>query len=192
MDKPFVIGLTGQAFSGKDTAYHFAREYIVHEAGIPQSDVMRASFAESLKKACMECFSLAEYQVYNETEKEVEDERWKMTPRQIMQKVGSALRSVDKDVFIKNVKCQIDKAKPQIVFITDVRFDNEAEFVVEQLGGVVIKISRPNGTKTKDGAHESEQGISEKYIYMTIENDGTLMEFGDKVRHEISKVFSNL
>lgn len=63
------------------------------------------------------------------------------------------------------------------IAVTDVRFDDEAEWV-KSLGGSVLEIVRP-GLKSVD-SHASEAGVDERLIDSTIVNDGTLDELAGK------------
>ncbi len=67
----------------------------------------------------------------------------------------------------------------------DVRFDNEA-VAIKELGGYVIKITRPNNTKHAIGGvgianHASEAGISKNLIDFEIVNDDTVSMFQAKL-----------
>lgn len=67
----------------------------------------------------------------------------------------------------------------------DVRFDNEAS-TIAQLGGEIVKIvssSTQNRIDTAAGIpqHSSEAGIDKQYVDYEIENNGTMLEFLDKL-----------
>lgn len=65
-----------------------------------------------------------------------------------------------------------------ILVVTDVRFPNEAEAILEA-GGEIWHIIRPG---IDDGdSHASEIPLTQTYINKTIINDGTLEEFSQKV-----------
>jgi CMP-2-keto-3-deoxyoctulosonic acid synthetase len=56
----------------------------------------------------------------------------------------------------------IKDSNADIIIITDVRFDNEAEFVKGIDGyGIVVNITRDNHSQIKDSNHASEQGIKD-------------------------------
>ncbi len=72
-----------------------------------------------------------------------------------------------------------------VIVCDDVRFDNEAE-TVRSMGGTVIKLTRPDNTSHAEGgvgivAHKSELGVSPSLIDHTVENNGTLEEFRQKL-----------
>lgn len=58
------------------------------------------------------------------------------------------------------------------VVIDDVRFDNEAELVLQQKG-IVIKLERGDAPTN---AHESEMGVSDGFVTIVIENEGSVTD----------------
>ena len=62
--------------------------------------------------------------------------------------------------------------------ITDVRFENEAEWI-RSTGGTIIHIVRRDVTWNPDG-HESERGIEINDADMILTNTGSLAEFEQK------------
>jgi hypothetical protein len=66
--------------------------------------------------------------------------------------------------------------------ITDMRFPNEMEAVVEK-GGITIRVVRP-GTST--GTHPSETALDDAYFDHVISNDGTIEDLIEKVRQVLT------
>lgn len=64
------------------------------------------------------------------------------------------------------------------VVIADVRFDNEAQALIEG-GGRIWRIYRPE--HQSDDAHASEAGIGEEYISRRLYNDGSLERLARQV-----------
>lgn len=64
------------------------------------------------------------------------------------------------------------------VVISDVRYDNEAEYIARNGGRIVQVVS--NRATTKENEHSSENGIDISYISATIENNGSLEELKEK------------
>jgi hypothetical protein len=62
--------------------------------------------------------------------------------------------------------------------ITDMRFPNEMEAVVEK-GGITIRVVRPG---TAVGTHPSETALDDAYFDHVISNDGTIEDLVEKVR----------
>ena len=67
--------------------------------------------------------------------------------------------------------------------ITDMRFPNEMEAVVEK-GGITIRVVRP-GTST--GTHPSEIALDGHIMHYEIINDGTIEDLIEKVREILTK-----
>jgi hypothetical protein len=78
------------------------------------------------------------------------------------------------------VRIAIERARGELaagrgVVITDVRFDNEAQAIVDA-GGEVWRVVRPGWRCLDDAAasHSSEAGVSDHLIARTIDNSGSL------------------
>lgn len=167
-----LIGIAGRARSGKDTiAEHLYETY----------DYARVSFADALKDGARKIFSLSEEQLYGDL-KEVVDDYWQMTPREILQRMGTeAMRGeFGPDIWIRAAMrhIQAELAQCQGVVIPDVRFDNEAEAIVAR-GGEIWYVNRPGAQVVR--AHASEAGIHGEYISHWIHNDGNIMQLYDQI-----------
>lgn len=109
-----------------------------------------------------------------------------ISPRRIYQVFGTdVVRANVKDSFWTDiVKNQVIKSDADVVFVTDVRFDNECEMLEEVDGsGIhswIFKVERPN-LKTKVTSHVSEKGISDCYVYSYLVNDKGLEEFKELI-----------
>lgn len=173
-----IIGLTGSAGSGKDTTANYIQQHV--------PGVHIRAFAGPLKEACKILFKLSNKQLYNLKEKEKPIARFNnMSPRQLMQFLGTdCLRKhISDTIFIDMMSAEHDElsvindnsSDNSYMIITDMRFNNEAEWVKER-GGLVVKIER-NGVRTEHSEHASEQGISKDLIDHVLENHGTLDDF---------------
>jgi len=133
-----IIGLGYKARSGKDTIANYLKE--VH-------GFKRIAFADALKEACRAIFDFNDEQLYG-NQKEVEDPYWKLTPRYVLQFVGTeCMREVfHKDIWVKAVEKKILSSNDNWV-ITDMRFPNEAE-AVQRWGGFLVRVDRPNAGAT--------------------------------------------
>lgn len=72
----------------------------------------------------------------------------------------------------------------EVFVITDVRYENEAEAVIER-GGEIWKLVRPNTHKL---GHTSEQGLPDHMITRLISNDGNLHHLRDKAFEALEDV----
>ena len=167
-----LIGLTGRKQAGKDTVFERARHLMADV--LP---VERASFADLLYES-----AAASLGVF------VDDlRRWKNDPevfvtvglancttyrrqslRQYLQRYGTeAHRSVFGDDFwVDNVR--LDHAG-KLVFVTDVRFDNEAQ-AVRRAGGIVVRVVGPEEIEHAPDGHASEAGLSAGTVDLTLRN----------------------
>ncbi|AGC02079.1 Deoxynucleotide monophosphate kinase [Acanthamoeba polyphaga moumouvirus] len=202
-----LIGLMGNAGSGKTT---FA-EYIVKEYGFVEK-----SFADPLKKACKELFLFEDHQVYGTQEqKETPDPRWfNCTPRTALQFVGTELLrdnldrimpGIGKDIFIHHFKLwyqnELQKNPDVRVVVSDVRFQNEADFI-KSLGGTVIKISRETSKinlfdklsgfiVNQTDTHASEKELKNINNYdILIENTNTIDNYYEKITEVTNNILS--
>lgn len=145
------IGLIGLAGSGKDTAAQ-----ALYEAGYS-----RAAFADRLKEMARNFGWRGE-----------KDARG----RALLQDLGMAARKFDEDFWIRYVDKWI--AYRQRVVYTDVRFQNEADYVRGK-GGIIVRIVRPGQIAEN---HESELKQCEIAADIEIVNDGTIEDLHNKIR----------
>lgn len=179
-----LVGLLGKKRSGKDTT----ADYIVNKYGFN-----KRAFADPLKNAVKELFMLSNTQLYGD-EKDCVDERWELKPREIFQLFGTEIvRNTFPKYFpirgdsfwVKNMELYYNDKKDTNIVISDVRFQDEIDFI-EKNGGVVIKLVRYSDNDV-DG-HESENIDVLKYkSNILINNDGTI----DELYNKIDKILIN-
>ena len=171
--------------SGKTTI----AEFLVKNYGFVEK-----SFADPLKRICKELFILDDYQIYGTQEqKEIPDTRWyDCTPRKMLQYVGTELLrenldnimpGLGKNIFTHHFKLWYDaeiKKNPNLrVVISDVRFQNEVDFI-QSLEGFVIKLDRQS--VQTDDMHPSERELQQIKTYdHLINNNGTLNDLYQKI-----------
>jgi len=176
----FIIGLTGKAGCGKDTAAEGLQYHL---------NFHRFAFADPIKEmvATLLGVSVTKW----------EDREWKETPllsfgvspRRMAQTLGTEWgRSLDKDFWVKTLEHRLYNRASMVhhsrVVITDVRFDNEAEWIVSR-GGIIIEVVRPGATAVE--AHASELGIHPNLIDFPIYNNGTIQWFQDRIAIEVER-----
>lgn len=178
-----LIAFTGQAKAGKTTAATILSHYYGHR-------IMR--FADPLKEVTKIVFDLTEEQVNGE-EKDIVDDVLGVTPRTILQKLGTELfqyklHEVLPDLKIKRreVWCysfekRYEKNKMPVV-IDDLRFLHEAK-LIRELGGVIIKVIRPelHSYPSLTEIHKSEAESELIEADYTVYNDGSLTEFKEDI-----------
>jgi len=120
----------------------------------------------------------------------------KMTIRELLQKLGTeAMRDgLHTNVWVNALfadynagytisPLDVDNQAPDNWIITDMRFPNEMEAVVEK-GGITIRVVRP-GTST--GTHPSEIALDGHTMHYEIINDGTIEDLVEKVKEILTK-----
>ena len=181
---PRLIGICGHAGSGKDSAA---------EAIISSFSYRRYAFADAVKETAAAAFGISVEQFNRRNLKETPLPYWKKSPREIAQFVGTELfrdaiqkllPDVGTDFWIRRLEMQLFLDFPSLsevkVVIPDVRFTNEAEWIVAN-GGVIIDLTRPgyHGTVGIEN-HPSETTLElSKYpreSVLPLLNCGTLKE----------------
>lgn len=160
-----LVGISGLARSGKDVA----GEIILGNLGEGWS---RGAFADIPKE--MLFVMGVDTKCAN---KDGEDEYYQYNIRHLMQSLGTDWgRNIDNDIWIKAFK----KKNPTGNFvITDVRMENEADFVRDN-GGVIIHVKGRGGIK---GNHQSEAGIEIKRGDLIVFNDSDLANFEKEINN---------
>jgi hypothetical protein len=169
-----IIGVSGAAGAGKDCS----ADYIIEHYGF-----QKISFADPLKAACAAIFHLSHEQLYGDL-KETIDSYWGVTPRFILQKVGTeCMRNIyDKDIWVKSMGALISRDRSINYIVPDVRFFNEV-CAIRAWEGKLLRVERP-GAEAKGGiqchASETELASYSGWDY-TIFNDSTREDFYRKV-----------
>ncbi|CAM9636550.1 unnamed protein product [Phaeothamnion confervicola] len=177
-----VIGIVGQKGSGKDTL----ADYLV-----ARYRFTKRAFADPIKKVCTEAFLFTEDQLYGDNKEDI-DPRWGISPRTAMQMFGTdmARERLGPDHWIKHMRQWINNRKERAMYlqyddsndclvISDVRFQNEAEFVRTFPKNVLIRVTRQNHQNPVD-SHVSEQENQEITADITLSNDGSFDELFEK------------
>lgn len=188
-----IVGFGNKAGVGKSTACEILKEWYTSTNPVnAESFTVIFAFAEPLKAACQELFSLNDDQLFDTELKEQKLPYWNLSPRQIFQQAGTALRQTfGDDLFVRCMERRVHKLHDELsddmglrtinVLIEDVRFPIEAE-AIRHWGGRVFRINRPDAPGTQHQTHESESAI-DSYQNWTgvIENNGTLGQFENAV-----------
>jgi len=201
MDNNFkLIGLTARKQNGKDTV----ADYL-----IKNYDFQRYSFADPLKRAAMDIFGFTEKQMWGSNkDKESIDPRWGISPRRVLQLLGTELLQYDihdhtdegelpigREIWVKRFKLWYEEEKNKIIsensfgiestfniVIADIRFEHEAN-AIREMGGEIWGIIRPSMV-SKDN-HVSEMELDNIIVDKTIINDGDINELYKKIDNNI-------
>lgn len=175
-----LIGLVGRKQTGKTTS----AAYLVEHHGYQEH-----SFADSLKKACIELFDLQPDQVYgSEEQKTTPDPRWfGCTPRRMLQYVGTDLlrnqldtimpglgTSVFTHHFCLRYQRELTACPDARVVVSDVRFLDEAR-AIKKLGGKLIRLYRHDETATDTHISEQEMDLIESDVEILNEADLSIL-----------------
>jgi hypothetical protein len=167
-----LIGITGRKGHGKDTVGRLLRE---------RHGFRTLAYADPLKASAKLIFGLTEEQVNGPLHvKEALDPRWGLSPREIMQRLGTEVaRAIHPETWIRSAFARID-AEPERWAITDVRFRNEAD-AVRARGGVVVLVERPGLSTGLHEDHASERGVDDTDPDVILRNDGDLDDLAEAV-----------
>lgn len=190
-----IVGIYGKKRHGKDTIGQYLQEH---------HGYTRTALADPLKRTLMDVYGLSYNQCYGDC-KEVVDPRWNMSPRQLLQKFGTEVgRQVHPQTWIRATQETIrqgnagrevsilDTSAQRFVrrvlgpqpkwVITDVRFDDEAEMILE-MGGIIVEVYRPS--MVSHDTHASEQGLQRVTPTYRVINDSTPQDLFDKIEAQL-------
>jgi phosphomevalonate kinase len=169
-----IIGLAGKKRAGKDTIYSIASDILGGRVG-------RVGFADAVKHEVSEATGFRMDFI----------EEHKKDFRSLLQVWGTEFRRnlCGNEYWIEKMADVLKASKDHYdyIFITDVRFDNECEFIKNQ-GGQVVRVER-RLESYKDlseieafDSHSSENSFNDYSHYdYVLNNDGTERELNDSV-----------
>ena len=190
-----IIGITGKAQSGKDTACRIVQlintvdydcaclegegeKYILDNVDsiLPMTCMWeKHAFADKLKECASTILGVPRFMFESGEFKESftslplsNKEGEPMTNREFLQYFGTEVgRSIDKDLWIKALMYSYGRDKESHWIVPDVRFPNEAD-AIRNAGGVLCKIERDGSGA---GNHISEKLIDDIMVDIIIENN---------------------
>lgn len=176
-----IIGLMGQAGSGKSTA-----------GGLLEAQGFQAiSLADPMKDFVHEVFGFPAEHVWGASEKrEIPSPEWGgLTPRKALQTLGTEWgRGCHQDVWVRYA-LRTAKAMGGNVVITDVRFRNEMN-AIQAAGGKVLRLVRDTDRFLPGRAHLSEteqEGIPDHAVDAVVENNRSLEELAQTLGELVGK-----
>lgn len=158
-----VIGITGEKGKGKTTFVHVL-SYLLSINGHAATII---NFADYIKQVARECFGRDIGAIHGRLHKE---------DRELLCKIGDALRSIDPACLVKVVERKIAKTSGFIV-IGDVRLEREAQ-VIRKYGGVIVRIESKifNRDENYLKEHLTEREIAQIKCDFQILNEGTFAD----------------
>lgn len=174
-----LIGLTGYKRCGKDTVANI----LAQEHGF-----QKVSFADPLRDLCASMFELPMQMFVEDELKDTPLPGFGKSPREILIHIGQSMRQIDPDVWARQGIKKACSIRNHVV-IPDVRFPNEANYIIER-GGVLLRIER-SGCEL--GNDIPTTGLYEEFPQLpTIQNDGSIDDLRTTVAHFIERLRSSM
>ena len=213
-----VIGLSGKARHGKGSVVQLAQ--ILMQSGDNEREVRQVSFATALKETARYIVERTHMDkpmtdsllgLPNSVAQEVcamaapltLDDLVQKTPpgRKFLQFIGTEAfrKNVDDLYWVKRARDAISALPPEtkIVFVPDVRFTNEADFVVKEMRGQIWRINRfnpdidrtpfDNGLTPEQKAHPSETQLDD-YKFDVVVNSTNMADLFDAVKAQLKRL----
>lgn len=179
-----VIGFMGLAGAGKTTAARALQRACRTSCAI-------MPFAAPLKEAVKNLCLFSDEQVYGDLDaKSRVDPRWGFSPRQAMQMIGTdcVRKMLCEDFWVRRMWLAVEESQANVIIIDDVRFEDEANFISE-LDGDIVMIKRPGGPTLP--WHASENPPEDLSTILMINNQ-TVESFEIAVANLFSQIYPNL
>ena len=197
-----VLGVVGRKGHGKNAV----GDYLSEAHGYKQ-----IAFADDVKRVCKRLFPhLSDAQLWGPIElKEALDLKTGVTPRWLLQKIGTeGGRQCQFDIFVgfgispgqfqmalsltgvvPGPTCWIDSlfgrlkyGEPGKYVVTDVRFPNEAQAILDH-GGTILKVTRPGYDTGAFNDHASETEVDNCPWSFELRNEVTLQDLYGNIEH---------
>jgi hypothetical protein len=188
-----ILGLAGPARSGKDTVASIVAGIIEDEG----HSVKRDAFANKLKVSAANALgfkfdTIEEYRHWSDDFKNwgeiivydtrTSPERKEISGREYLQLYGTeAHREVFSTDFWVDALLSVP-VEEQLLIVTDVRFPNEAEAIIES-GGEVWRVNREGSGVP--GNHVSETPLPDDLVDHEIDNNGTLEDLRKLIKETL-------
>lgn len=155
-----IIGICGKKFNGKDTI----ADYLVKKYGYT-----KISLSDPLKYAIKEIFNFSDEQLWGNKKEDI-DPFWKVTPREVLQLIGTdcfrdifgkKFPHIGDNIWVLSLQLNIDKlinSGVRKIVVPDIRFPNESE-LLKKYNGAIVRVNRIFHEKFISDSHISENSI---------------------------------
>ena len=190
-----IIGLTGYKFSGKDETANF----IISKT----KDTLRFhkySFAGPLKKTVGEMFGWNDDDLNDPNLKEKTDEFWGVSPREILQWMGTDIARIalpnrfpelkklhGENFWIKTFIRWYKNQSNKNVIISDVRFTNEAQLIKSE-GGILIRVHRDSVVPSTINHPSENVELLQPLVDINVSNNGTIEDLWENTNLVINYI----
>ena len=183
-----IVVLCGPKRCGKDTAADYLRN---------NHGYIKVAIADNLKQACQIMFNLSKDQVEH-GEKDIIDGRYGVTPRNILQfmgtevmqyKINELIPTLGRTLWINTLIDQMNTLyKHAKIVITDMRFLHECTALLNQYGSdvVFIKIVKPD--VLGNDCHVSENEFNKIPVHHVLKNQGTIDAYHENIKQLINQI----
>ena len=183
-----IIGISGKAGSGKDTAAKmlevlYANPDISYEDFSNRkyknfADIQIVHFADILKETVQVLFGIGEWETNTQEGKKTTINWIGKTVRELLQGIGQGLRdAIDPNLWVKILFANTEGWSNYI--IADVRYPNEV-YAIKKRNGVLIRIDRKGAGA---GNHSSETALDNyKEWDVHIENNGSIEDLFEAMK----------
>lgn len=183
-----IIGISGKAGSGKDTAAKmlevlYANPDISYEDFANKryknfADIQIVHFADALKETAQVLFRLGEWETNTQEGKKTTINWIGKTVRELLQGIGQGLRdAIDFDLWVKILFANTKGWSNYI--IADVRYPNEVKAIKER-NGILLRIDRKGAGA---GNHSSEIALDDyKEWDVHIENNSSIEDLFEAMK----------
>jgi adenylate kinase family enzyme len=195
-----IIGLCGYKGSGKDTI----ADYLVDK-----NNFVKVAFADFIRNALKELFNWTD-EAFSPENKEQVDEYWGVTPRKMCQEMGTEFLRIHCKDFIsldftlpngenyqgtfhikrinQDIKKLFNENYEQNIIFSDIRFQDELDYI-KKLGGIIIRVNRPDKQQNEFSGHISELNISNlNNVDIELINDTTINDLYKKIDSTVEHI----